>query len=540
MKHLEIYLFPIDAQRFQAVASQSPAGDGSAESSLPFWQGALDRRKTLIKLLELSSGFRAEAFPDADEQDWMIQESLLAPDRQSFHPAYLETVGQRLYQALFPVGSSLRSTFETSLRLAEPEPANEDLHLRLKFAANSAERSRLADYPWELLHDGQRFLLHHRVVLSRYLAYEALPPALPSQAQLRVLLISSTASDPAQGLIKLPETEQQAIRQGLSKAETSGVIALESLSPVTRRGLSIYLTDCDPSLRPQVIHFDGHGLYGKRCINPDCRQMHNSTKVERCRRCQHLLPDSEGFLLFKGESGGSDYVSAREFAALLPSGVALVVLSACQSGMAVAGESLFNGTAQQLIDARIPAVVAMQYMVRVDAASQFSEQFYRVLGKKEPLVVALREGRKWMMELVNQWYRPVLYLRWRDNGGGQLFQEMLEPELSDSSKFYDSQIAPPTPLLPRSEWLRLYQDLMNAFEDTDDFQKMLELYVGENFEALSSRYKPYDNRVLDTVKRLNGEGKSVALVSGAVQAKPQSPHLQYWRDWLNRLEDGTA
>ena len=351
----------------------------------------------------------------------MVQEALLTPDRQSFHPAYLEKVGQALYLALFPVDSSLRSTFEAALRLAEQ--ASVDLHLRLKFAAESAKRSRLADYPWELIHDGQRFLLHRGVVLSRYIAYEALPPALPSQERLRVLLISSSASDPAQGLAKLSDTEQQAIREGLAKAQASGAIRLEQLSRVTRKGMSAYLTDCAPQERPQVIHFDGHGLYGKRCINPECRQIHAGIKVERCSRCQQLLPEPEGFLLFEHEQGRPDYVSAREFAALLPSGLALVVLSACQSGMAVAGESLFNGMAQRLIDARVPAVVAMQYMVRVNAASQFAEQFYRVLGKREPLVVALQEGRKWMMEQVSQWYRPVLYLRWQDNEGGHLFVE---------------------------------------------------------------------------------------------------------------------
>lgn len=421
MKLLEIHLSPVDSRRFQALASQSPAGDGDAESLLPFWHNDRDWRTTLIRFLNISSGFQPAAFPESVEQDWMVQESLLTEDRKSFHPAYLENIGQALYCSLFPDGSSLRSTFESSLRLAEQ--TGEDLHLRLKFAANSAKRSRLADYPWELLHDGNRFLLHRNVVLSRYIAYEALPPRLAGQERLRVLLVSSPAFDQSQRLPKLSDAEQQAVRQGLVKAEESGAIALDQLSSVTRKGLSVYLTDCAPEQVPQVIHFDGHGLYGKRCINSICRQIHKGIQVERCSCCQQQLPEPEGFLLFEHEQGDPDYVSARELAALLPSGVALVVLSACQSGMAIAGDSLFNGTAQQLIDARIPAVVAMQALVRADAASLFAEQFYRVLGKKQPLVVALREGRKWMMEQVNQWYRPVLYLRWQDNDGGQLFVE---------------------------------------------------------------------------------------------------------------------
>jgi hypothetical protein len=396
----------------------------------------------------------------------MVQEALLTEDRKSFHPAYLETIGQALYRSLFPIGSTLRSTFESSLRLAEQ--AGEDLHLRLKFPADSAKRSRLADYPWELLHDRDRFLLHRNVVLSRYIAYEALPPRLIGQEQLRVLLVSSSACDQAQKLPKLSDAEQQAVRQGLMKAEDLGAIALEQLSTVTRKGLSIYLTDCAPEQRPQVIHFDGHGLYGKRCINPGCRQIHKGIQVEQCSCCQQQLPEPEGFLLFEHEQGGADYVSAREFAALLPSGVALVVLSACQSGMAIAGETLFNGTAQQLIDARVPAVVAMQALVRVDAASLFAEQFYRVLGKKEPLVVALREGRKWMMEQGNQWYRPVLYLRWRDNAGGQLFvsnqNHGIEDVPSDTSLTAIQNPSGSTSVLPKRGLPAVKQVKLDALE----------------------------------------------------------------------------
>jgi len=47
------------------------------------------------------------------------------------------------------------------------------------------------------------------------------------------------------------------------------------------------------------------------------------------------------------------------------------------------------------------------------------------LGQQQPLLTALNEGRKWMGVDGNQWYRPVLYLRWLDNQGGQLFANTL-------------------------------------------------------------------------------------------------------------------
>ncbi|NES00413.1 MAG: CHAT domain-containing protein, partial [Symploca sp. SIO1B1] len=133
--------------------------------------------------------------------------------------------------------------------------------------------------------------------------------------------------------------------------------------------------------------------------------------------------------------GKADYVSAKELGELLgnlqrreqpnsESGIAVVVLSACKSAMSRQSESVFNGVAQSLIGGGIPAVVAMTYSIRVDAASEFAESFYQSVGEKESLAIALRRGQSAMGIEGNQWYRPVLYLRWEDNEGGQLFKSV--------------------------------------------------------------------------------------------------------------------
>ncbi len=477
MKLLEVYLSPLDEKRFKAIATQSSAGDGEAESSLPFWEEEQDRRATLIKILEGIGIFRSDHFPRPGEQEWMVKAGILNADQQSFSSTYLEQIGQALYASLFPPNSSLKSAFQIALRLAEQEGT--ELHVRLKFSADSAKRSRLADYPWELLHDGQRFLHHRQVVISRYIAYEALPPALVLQERLRVLLISPRAEDTDQGLAPLPDGEQHAIRSGLSKAESEGLIVLESLAKATLKSLSANLSQRTATQMPQVLHFDGHGLFGKRCPNPQCRQIHAGTKTERCRTCNQPLPAPTGFLLFEDEQGQPDYVSATSLAAFLPKGIALVVLSACQSGMAVAGESVFNGTAQQLIDARVPAVVAMQYAVSVDAASHFAEQFYRVLGQKQTLLMAVNEGRKWMGVDDKQWYRPVLYLRWLDNQGGQLFSKTQEHQLNPSA----TAVALPIPLT--NELHTLSPNQLEKQELEKEYKNLTRRYelVGEQLES---------------------------------------------------------
>lgn len=428
MELLELTLSPMNERRFLTNSTRVPDGDGigdaSAECDLPFWAGEQDWRRTIIKILESSQGFRSENFPEVGEQDWLEQEKLLLRDRQHFNPDYLRQIGEALYQSLFPPDSGIKWVLQHSLRLAEKR--NTNLHLRLKFAAASVQRSRLADYPWELLHDGQRFLLHHRVRLSRYIAYESSPPQLPAQEQVRVLLISARP----QGLAQLTQEEQQVIQAGLERAQDARLVQLQILPSPTRKNLNLYLTNCSSQEMPQVLHFDGHGVFGKRCTNPECLKMHPGIRTESCSACRQPLPEPQGYLAFETEQGTPDWQSAKQVAAILQphsNSIALVVLSACQSGMAVAGDSVFNGMAQNLIDQRIPAVVAMQYSVRADAARVFAEQFYRELGKKKTLLTALNRGIGEMNVEGNQWYRPVLYLRWHDNEGGQLFAAQPQP-----------------------------------------------------------------------------------------------------------------
>ncbi|MCA1990590.1 MAG: CHAT domain-containing protein [Coleofasciculus sp. S288] len=429
MELFELYLSPIDATRFKVIVTQSPAGEGETESSLPFCDDSQDRRITLIKTLE-SASFRSESFVGEGEQEWMVTAEILAADRTTFHPDYPAKIGKELYRALFPPGSKVERALHSSLRQAEEK--NTQLLVQLKLEADAVQRSRLADYPWELLHDGQRFLLHHQLGFSRYIAHDTAPPSLPPVEQVNVLLVSSAAFDSQMGLKRLSKQEQQAIRKGLEKASDAGHISLRELEYPTFNELRTYLTENRGKEAPHVLHFDGHGLFGKRC--QQCGAMHKGIKVERCKKeaCLAPLPDPQGYLVFEDEEGEADYISAKELGTLLhqtrlsdgthqTGGVALVVLSACQSGMAVAGESVFNGTAQNLIGHRVPAVVAMQYSVSVEAATKFAEQFYRSLGQKDSLTVAVNQGREAMGAEGNQWYRPVLYLRWRDNQGGQLF-----------------------------------------------------------------------------------------------------------------------
>src|SRR5262249_47448910 len=101
--------------------------------------------------------------------------------------------------------------------------------------------------------------------------------------------------------------------------------------------------------------------------------------------------------------------------------LAMVVVSACLSGMAPSVGSAFSGVAQSLILHGIPAVVAMQLSVDVQAAGHFASRMYRAIGANRSLTIAMTDGRMGMNTSSNQWFRPVLYMRWRDNEGGRIF-----------------------------------------------------------------------------------------------------------------------
>jgi hypothetical protein len=245
---------------------------------------------------------------------------------------------------------------------------------------------------------------------------------------VNVLLISPTVSyQTLESNIASERKAQSAIRNVLKKARDDKYINFEELKPATHKELIDYLNQHQGDNAPHVLHFYGHGLFGRVCKN--CRQTYTGSEIstEECttRRCWQKLPNPQGYLVFEDEEGNPDYISAEQFGAALEQagladgsnksgGIALVVLTACQSAMTVTGDSVFNGTAQNLISHGIPAVVAMQYSVEISSATKFADRFYGSLGPKNSLIIATNEARVAMGVDGKQWYRPVLYIRWGD------------------------------------------------------------------------------------------------------------------------------
>ncbi len=375
MKLLELRFYPIEGnQDCFKVSMEGASGEVHHQPDLPFLDSEIgdiqNRRFTLVKVLE-STKFNQKTFSE-DEQNWLVKEGLLHPDLSNFTSQWLVEIGRKLYQIL---GQKIQQAIETAIGDAKRDRTF--LHIRLRFPADDPKYVRLTDYPWELLHNDYGFLAHEGVTFSRYIAYQSPQPNLPSVERLNILLISSGIGDKNMGLSSLPPVERKAIVSGLEKAEAEGKIKLEILNPPTLDGLRKRT-----GVVPHVIHFDGHGFFGKRCNEAGCRKPYKQSQTQ-CE-CGATLGEAQGYLVFQKSARKPDYVSAREFGELLGNlqrgeetnsgeGIALVFLSSCRSGMSRLSETVFNGVAQNLIGQGIPAVVAMTYSISVSAASNFSE-----------------------------------------------------------------------------------------------------------------------------------------------------------------------
>jgi hypothetical protein len=334
----------------------------------------------------------------------LLQSNSLALD---FH----QQIGQTLFQALAREGE-LRDTLMTDLANARAQ--GQTLHLELRFDENAVT---LARFPWELLHDSRQFLLPRGIAtITRYITYPDPTRLLRAQLPLRVLYLESRPVD----LSLLPlGLERKALREALHNLSNQELVIFNGLRPPTFRQLveSLSVETYD------VLHFDGHGGFGRLCPRPGCKTL-NHAEATRCGKCRADLRQVPplGCLAFEDEYCGVEHVSSEELGnAVQGTSLRLIFLSACQSAV-VGGGSLFTGVAPGLILAGVPAVAAMQFTVRADAAEVFAKQFYFSLAHGKLLGEAGADGRR-QISLARygySWFTPVLYLRSRD--GGQLFE----------------------------------------------------------------------------------------------------------------------
>jgi CHAT domain-containing protein len=313
----------------------------------------------------------------------------------------LENLGRTLYDHLLPgeVGARFKHIWEQG----------EEIHLHL-------ELSPLLQFvPWEYLANEEGFLADQEgLVISRGANLNTrqrnrLPDlTTPLTLPLRLLIVVSSPFD-LESRNKLDaDREVQLIRRGVQAQVDKGLveIELEDIASIAQLRLTL------DEFKPHLLHFTGHGFY-----DGDTRKADD--------------PLRSGLLLEDGSAKGQRLkVGGREFAQILTGRPELraVVLSACVSALPGSSEGI-GGTAQEMVRAGVPVVIAMQDSIRDDSATLFAQHFYSQLASGIAPTVALNQARKYMAQVSDpstqtrssDWAMPVLVTARPELVAAQLF-----------------------------------------------------------------------------------------------------------------------
>lgn len=273
-------------------------------------------------------------------------------------------------------------------------PLNERLRIRLRLPA------ALVSLPWELMFDpddDQFLALAPDLVVVRY---PELPnPINPLQLNgpLRVVLIAASPRDlPPLNL----DRELLRITSALKGPLERGQVVLDILrGPDTLSQLRARLRDT-----AHIVHFLGHG---------DLDSI-----------------GGEGYLCFEDIDGSTERINAELFRVHLQKQrgqTQLVVLNACLGALPASGDP-FSSVGAALLRAGVPAVLAMQFAIPDEVATELARVLYAELAAGTPVDLAVNETR---MQLYGRhpsrldWLIPVLFLRATD---GVLFARTAMPQ----------------------------------------------------------------------------------------------------------------
>jgi hypothetical protein len=366
--------------------------------------------------------------------------------------------GVRMFQWLF--SDDALKTAWANARGQKPQR-----RIRLRIDEGAPELHRI---PWELLRDigeggvALDLAAAEATPFSRYIAGAWIPGSPILKRPIRILVAVANPSNLAEfGLAAIdPDAELKLLQDalaGTSKIELvklEGPCTLEAIDAALRKGI-------------HILHFVGHGKYA------------DETSVL-------FLCDAQGKVL-----RAKDTDIAEMFGRQLVDGGAqaddklrLVYLSSCQTATRPPTEA-FRGLAPRLVAAGLPAVLAMQDLVPIKTATEFSRSFYGELIEHGQVDRASNAARASVMTArLPGAAIPVLFMRLRS---GQLLgnRGMILGDVSDAywrtlvSKIRRGQCTPilgpgiASELLPTPEELaRAISSGRYPFADTADLRRV--------------------------------------------------------------------
>ncbi len=349
----------------------------------------------------------------------------------------LREIGQRLFLALCGAetpGTSRPESSEQSVQAVLRSVIQRTLKRRGTVALTfcfSPGCDEFVRYPWELLHNGDHFLLVSGIfTLTRAFLRPDMPVGceLPVHPPMRVLYIGASPVNCAP-----LETEQSfaALERGLSPLIETGQVFLDRLEPPTFDQLVRYLSsyggagmldDSDTTIPCYVVHFDGHGAYGRLCPADGCETI-NEVESRKCVECGTSLSrvKPQTYLCFCDDEGYNRFIDTQSLRDLfLSSDVRLAVFSACETAtLSVEATrqqrrkiAIDTTLATALVTAQVPAVVAMPFSLQDDLSPTFMYHFYEALADGRMLEEALSRARQALLPMQQKsWFIPVLYRR---------------------------------------------------------------------------------------------------------------------------------
>jgi hypothetical protein len=286
-------------------------------------------------------------------------------------------LGSCLYELLF--SPELSRAFLSALKGAEKRSAT--LRVVLEFKPDARD---LAEMPWEYIYcpdqpteKGKGFFLAARnsLILTRQVPLRLEEEDLkPGPRPLRILIVVSQPEGDEYTTVKADEVLSQIEKL---KDKAPGTIETTQLRQPTKKSLGDHLKK-----RPHVVHFIGHGRYGKTGGDED--EQDGEEKQEKVG--QLILVSEKGL---KSPVPITDEDFADYFSDYQPR---LIFLHACEGAHTESYET-FRGVALQLVYSRVPAVLAMQYQITNRVATSFANEFYQSLSEGKPIDVAVQNGR---------------------------------------------------------------------------------------------------------------------------------------------------
>lgn len=289
-------------------------------------------------------------------------EAHLAPDVLSWETSRdAPSDGQRLFDALF------------SGRVREAWGATRGCcRIRLWLDTQTPELHRL---PWELLYDGKTFIAAgDDTPFSRYLSVDKpLPAALSLRTEaIRVLVAIANPVDLDQyHLVSLDvASERQRLESSFSVVPSASLQLAFLDATVTLERLETALRE----QRPHILHLVAHGTFSGK--------------------------HDQAVLYLQEEDSNVRLVTDVDFSGIFhrlgQERPRLVFLSACE-GAARSTVDAFAGLAPRLVQAGIPAVVAMQDTVAITTTRELTSVFYGELFRHGEVDRALNRARSLLL-----------------------------------------------------------------------------------------------------------------------------------------------